>query len=128
MHGHISEASGANFFAVKNGRLMTPPEKYIFPGITRDCVITLAKDLKIPVDMTPIFPKQLSECDELFLTGTAMELISIEQVDDVVIRHKAGPVTRKLKNAFSQIIKGRNQKYLNWLTFVEATDEAMSHR
>jgi len=128
MHGHISEASGANFFAVKDGRLLTPPEEYIFPGITRDCVITLAKDLKIPVDMTPILPKQLSACDELFLTGTAMELISIEQVDDKVIRHKTGPVTRKLKNAFSQIIKGRSQKYLNWLTFVEATDEAMSHR
>jgi branched-chain amino acid aminotransferase len=128
MKGNISEASGANFFGVKDGQLFTPPEANTFPGITRESVIALAKELKIPLKITAIPPTQLQEFDEAFLTGTAMEVISIEQVDDIVIRQKIGPITKKLKNAYSLAVKGRNSKSLNWLTYVEAADEAMSHR
>ncbi len=114
--GYVAEGSGENIFLVRGETLYTPTiANAILPGVTRDCMLTLAKEMGI-------IPRELLYIsDELFFTGTAAEITPITQVDRIPIGTGAvGPVTRKLQKAFFDIIEGRARDTHRWLFPVEA--------
>ncbi len=115
--GFVAEASAQNLFAVKNGNLWTPSvQSEILPGITRDSVIRLANDLGMRVKEADASVKQLQTADELFLTGTATELMPITRLG----RRKlaVGPLTRTLKAAFDDVVHGCHGYSKKWLTYL----------
>jgi branched-chain amino acid aminotransferase len=124
--GNLSEGSGENLFLVKNGTLLTPPLiSSILPGITRDCVLTLARRLGIPVVEARLPREMLYVADEVFFTGTAAEITPIRSVDKIVVgRGLRGPVTQALQRAFFDIVECRVPDEYGWLTFVREASAA----
>lgn len=127
--GFVSEGSGENLFLVQNGQLVTPPlGASILPGITRDSVIQIARELGIPVVETVVQRAALYLCDELFFTGTAAEITPIRSVDRITIgAGKRGEITKRLQEVFFKVIVGESPAPNNapWLTYVnEATAKA----
>lgn len=127
--GFVSEGSGENLFLVQNGQLVTPPlGASILPGITRDSVIQIAREMGIPVVETVVQRAALYLCDELFFTGTAAEITPIRSVDRITIGEgKRGEITKKLQESYFKIITGESPAPNNapWLTYVnEATATA----
>src|SRR5262249_26449491 len=120
--GHVSEGSGMNVFLVHDGTLFTPPlSTSILPGITRDTIVQLAEDLKIPVKETVIPREMLYIVDEVFFVGTAVEATPIPWVDHIQVgKGVAGPVTRKLQEEFFAVTSGNKPDSHNWLTPVNA--------
>jgi branched-chain amino acid aminotransferase len=117
--GYVSEASGENIFMVKNGVLRTPPLTSILPGITRDAVLTLTRDMGIPIQEGKFPLDDLYLADEAFLTGTAAEVTPVREVDGRIIGPgHPGPVTKKLQTAFFAVVKGQDPKYQDWLTYI----------
>lgn len=117
--GYVSEGSGENIFIVRKGALKTTPLTSILEGITRDTVITVAKDLGIEVKEERFTRDELYISDEAFFTGTAAEITPIREVDGRVIgAGSRGPITERIQNIFFDIVKGKNPKYLHWLDFV----------
>jgi branched-chain amino acid aminotransferase len=117
--GNLSEGSGQNLFVVRDGIILTPPTTAaILPGITRDTVITLARDLGFTVreDMLP--REMLYIADEAFFVGTAAEITPIRSVDKITIGTGERPVTDALRRAFFDVINGDVPDRHNWLTFV----------
>jgi len=125
--GMVSEGSGENLFIVNNGKLITPPlGASILPGITRDSVIAIAKELGIEIVETTIQRAALYLADELFFTGTAAEITPISSVDKITVgAGKRGEVTKQLQDAFFDIIYGRRPAPNNapWLTYVNESEE-----
>lgn len=116
--GFVSEGSGENIFVVKNGVLMTPPpSSSILIGITRNTVIELAKYLNIPFKEETLLRSDLYTADEIFFTGTAAEVVPIREVEGRVIG-EPGPITRRLQDAFYEVIRGENKKFEHWLEYV----------
>lgn len=116
--GNIAEGPGANFFIVKNGALVTPPQGKILAGITRATVIEIARDLGYSVTERTISVAEACDADEAFFTGTAAELAPIGSIDDQPLRSKApGPVTSALKAAYLDAAYGRSSAYHKFLTF-----------
>ena len=105
--GQVAEATGDNVFLVKGGTVFTPPpEAGILIGVTRRVVVGLCGKLGIPLEEKPISVAELRSADEVFLTGTAAEVIAVTKMDDRSIGSgKAGPVTRKLLEAFRRFIR-----------------------
>ncbi|MCS6874200.1 MAG: branched-chain amino acid transaminase [Pyrinomonadaceae bacterium] len=128
--GYVSEGSGENIFVVKDGEIYTPPlGASILPGITRDSVIKIARELGIKVHETSIQRAALYVADEVFFTGTAAEITPIRSIDRITIGSgKRGEITKKLQEAFFEIVHGErpapNQE--KWLTYVE--DARFYHR
>jgi len=118
--GNVSEGSGQNIFTVRNGIVYTPTlGSSILGGITRDCVMTLARDHGIPVQETVIPRETLYTADEVFVVGTAAEITPIKSVDRIAIGSgKRGPITERLQNAFFDVINGRVADVHGWLTYV----------
>jgi branched-chain amino acid aminotransferase len=118
--GYVSEGSGENLFIVRNGDLITPPlGASVLPGITRDCVITLAGDLGIRVIEQVIPREMLYISDEVFFTGSAAEITPIRSIDKIQIGcGTRGPVTQKLQERFFGILDCEVEDTHNWLTFV----------
>lgn len=117
--GYVSEASGENIFIVKDGVLKTPPLTSVLKGITRESVLTIAKDKGVVVLEERFTRDELYTSDEAFLTGTAAELTPIREVDSRAIGSgRPGPVTREIQNMFFDIVKGRNRDYKEWLWYV----------
>jgi branched-chain amino acid aminotransferase len=117
--GLVAEASGENLFLVRDGVLRTPPLPTVLGGITRDAVMTLARDKGIPVDESGITRDELYVADEVFLTGTAAEVTPIREIDRRTIgQGSRGPVTRALQSAFFEVVAGRDRKYERWLTYL----------
>ncbi|MBL9004006.1 MAG: branched-chain amino acid transaminase [Myxococcales bacterium] len=116
--GQVAEASGENIFAVIRGHLLTPPlSGAILDGITRDSVLTLARDLGIPADERPLSRDQLYMADEVFLTGTAAEITPVREIDDRRIGSgRPGPITQKLQATFHDVVRGRLPQYQHWIT------------
>jgi len=116
--GHLSEGSGENIFLVRDGVLYTPPlSASILPGITRDSVITLARELGLTVVEQPLPREFLYIADEAFFTGTAAEITPIRSVDGIPIGSGSrGPVTARLQEAFFAIVEGRVEDRHGWLT------------
>ncbi|NYZ77072.1 aminotransferase class IV, partial [Candidatus Micrarchaeota archaeon] len=119
-NGNVAEGVGENIFIVKDRVLKTPPLGNILPGITRDSVIRLAKDLDYIVHEINLKVGDVTGADEVFFTGTAAEVTPIAQVDDKRIKNSFGKVTRHLQEEFFNVVRGKNRKYAGWLTPVKA--------
>jgi branched-chain amino acid aminotransferase len=120
VRGHISEGSGENIFIVINGEIHTPPlSSSILPGITRDTVIQLAKDLGITLVEETIPREMLYIADEVFFTGSAAEITPIRSVDKITIGNGSrGPVVKRLQDEFFAHINGERKDKYSWLTYV----------
>jgi branched-chain amino acid aminotransferase len=118
--GYVSEGSGENIFIVKKGRLVTPPlSSSILEGITRDTVLTLAREEGIPVVEDRITRDELYLADEAFFTGTAAEVTPVREVDDRAIgTGKVGPVTKRLQARYFDVVKGSDSHHPEWHTRV----------
>lgn len=120
--GYVSEGSGENLFIVNNGKLITPPlGASILPGITRDTVIEIAKELGIEIEEANVQRAALYLADELFFTGTAAEITPIRSVDKIQVgAGKRGEITKQLQDVFFEVIHGRRTPPNNapWLTYV----------
>lgn len=117
--GYVSEGSGENVFIVRDGVLYTPDLASCLAGITRDAVIKIAQDLNIEVREKRITRDEMYCADEAFFTGTAAEVTPIRELDDRIIGNGGrGPLTEKIQNVFFDIVKGKNDKYRSWLTYV----------
>jgi len=116
--GHVCEGSGENLFAVRGGKIFTPPlSSSILPGITRDSVITLAQEFDYPVIEQAISREMLYIADEVFFTGTAAEITPIRSVDRIVVgKGQPGPLTRNLQARFLAIVQGQEEDKYGWLT------------
>jgi branched-chain amino acid aminotransferase len=116
--GKISEASGMNVFMVRHGQLITPGfEQDILEGITRDSVLTLARDLGIPVVERPIDKSELLIADEVFLSGTAAKIAPVKQLENYQLPSDR-PITTQLREALTAITENRNPKYQDWVQVV----------
>jgi branched-chain amino acid aminotransferase len=118
--GFITDGSGENVFAVRDGTLFTPPTQAgCLDGITRHTVITLARDLGYDLREENLTRTDLYNADEVFFTGTAAELTPIREVDDRTVGEgRRGPVTKSLQDAFFAATKGDDPRYAGWLTYV----------
>ncbi len=101
--GYVAEATSANFFAVKDGVLLTPTPDCFLNGITRQTVIALAGEMGVPVEERHIKPDELGGFDEIFLTGTAAEVTAVGRIDDH--KYTVGPVTKKLREAYETLVR-----------------------
>ena len=117
--GYVAEGSGENFFMLRGGVIYTPALTSALPGITRDSVITLAKDLGYPVQERLITRDEVYIADECFFTGTAAEVTPIREVDGRCIGEgRRGPVTESLQTAYFDQVQGRKNSHPEWLTYV----------
>ena len=118
--GLVAEGSGENLFVVKNGAIVTnDKDASILMGVTRASVLEIAKDLGIQATVAPISVEDVLGADELFFTGTAVEVTGIREVDGRVISGgKPGPVTRRIQDTFNQAVRGQLPQYRRWLSFV----------
>ena len=113
--GKVSEASGMNIFIVRNGQLITPGlDQDILEGITRDSVLTLAKDLGIPTIERPIDKSELYIADEVFLTGTAAKVASVKRVENYELPTDR-PITERLRALLIAITEKRETQYQDWV-------------
>jgi branched-chain amino acid aminotransferase len=113
--GKVSEASGMNFFLVRNGQLITPGvEQDILEGITRDSVLTLARDLGIPAIERPIDKSELFIADEVFLCGTAARITPVQQIEAYSLP-PSHPITDRLKAKLTAITEKREANYQDWV-------------
>jgi len=118
-NGYISEGSGENIFSIKENILSTPKIDHCLNGITRQSVIKIALDLGLKVEEKDITYEELIQSDEVFFSGTAVEITPISKIDDVIIGPGSiGPVTEKLQNLYSDIVTGKNEVYKDWLSLV----------
>ncbi|HEY2990849.1 MAG TPA: branched-chain amino acid transaminase [Candidatus Binatia bacterium] len=117
--GYVAEGSGENVFIARDGRIKTTPLTSILPGITRESVLTVARDKGYEVREERFTRDELYTADEAFFTGTAAELTPIREVDDRRIGERCpGPATEDLQQTFFDIIKGKNNKYAKWLAYL----------
>jgi branched-chain amino acid aminotransferase len=117
VHGLVSEASGENIFAVRDGVLRTPPLHSVLDGITRSTLCEIARDKGIAVEERLMTRDDLYIADELFLTGTAAEVTPIRELDRRTIGSGGrGPVTKLLQETFFDLVAGREPKYARYLT------------
>lgn len=120
IRGHISEGSGENIFLVFNGAVYTPPlSSSVLPGITRDSVITLLRELGIRIIEETIPREMLYIAEEVFFTGSAAEITPIRSIDKIVIgKGGRGPIVKRLQEAFFSYINGEREDNYGWLTYI----------
>jgi branched-chain amino acid aminotransferase len=117
--GYVSEGAGENVFLIRNGKIYTPDLASCLDGITRDAVLTMARDLGIDVIEKRITRDELYCADEAFFTGTAAEITPIRELDSRQIGiGSRGPVTEKLQSLFFDVVGGKAPQYQHWLTRV----------
>jgi branched-chain amino acid aminotransferase len=118
--GMVAECTGENVFAVRRGKVVTPPPGAILEGITRDSILTLGRDLGYEMVEQPISRDQLYIADEVFVTGTAAEVIGLREIDFRAIGSGRGtPVTRSLQQAYHAAVRGEHARSAGWLTYVD---------
>ncbi|HMI51254.1 MAG TPA: branched-chain amino acid transaminase [Candidatus Saccharimonadales bacterium] len=115
--GNVAEATVANIFIVENGILRTNDESSsILPGITRDSVMQLARSLGYEVQIGLLRPEDLRRAEELFLTGTAREVVPVRELDGKAIgAGTRGPLTEKIQGAFDSVTHGHDPRFRHWL-------------
>ena len=120
--GMISEGSGQNVFVVQKGVIFTTPANgTLLPGITRDSIMTLARDAGMDVHEQPLQRDVLYTADEIFLTGTASEVTPVRSVDKIKVGiGRTGEVTKVLQRTFMDLVQGRSEDRHNWLCHVRA--------
>lgn len=117
--GYVAECTGENIFIVRRGVLETPPAAAILDGITRQSVITLARDAGYDVNEARITRDDLYNADEVFVCGTAAEVIGLREVDFRKIGDgRTGPVTRAMQQAYHEATEGRHPRSAEWLDYV----------
>jgi len=117
--GYVAEASGACFFMVRDGVLITPPNDNSLESITQKTVIEIAEEMGIPVLRRRITREEIFIADEAFLTGTAAEITPVREVDSRVLGAQGrGPITEKIQAAYFDIVFGRNPAYEKYLTYI----------
>jgi branched-chain amino acid aminotransferase len=126
--GNLSEGSGQNIFIVRDGVIHTPPVgSSILSGITRDSVVTIAKDMGFEVREQVLPREMLYVADEVFFVGTAVEVTPIKSVDKIKVgRGRRGPITEALQQRFFDIVKGDAPDTHGWLQYLEAPQAATS--
>jgi branched-chain amino acid aminotransferase len=125
-HGHVCEGSGENIYVVRDGIIITPPQTAsILDGISRRSVLQIARDLGYATLERDMARAELYSADEVFLTGTAAELVPVREIDDQAIGSgKPGEITRVLQNAFDDALHGRSERYREWLDVVDVREWA----
>ncbi|MCS6984257.1 MAG: branched-chain amino acid transaminase [Leptospiraceae bacterium] len=120
IHGNVCEGSAENIFFVQKGELHTPPiSSSILEGITRKTVITLAHELGIAVHERPISRTELYTSEEIFFSGTGVQVAWLREIDHRIIGNgKIGPVTQKIQEAYFRVVTGKEDRHQNWLTRV----------
>jgi branched-chain amino acid aminotransferase len=123
--GYVSEGSGENVFVIRNGKLLTPPlGASVLPGITRDTIVKIAEQLRIPVVETIIPREMLYIADEAFFSGTAAEVTPIRSVDRIVVGDgRCGPITQQIQRRFFEIVRGEITDEFGWLMPVSGVPE-----
>ena len=117
--GYVSEGAGENVFIVKNDKIYTPDLASCLDGITRDSVLTMARDLGIEIIEKRITRDEMYCADEAFFTGTAAEVTPIRELDNREIGiGSRGPITEKLQSLFFDVVAGKAPQYNHWLTLV----------
>jgi len=118
--GLLSEGAGENLFLIRKGRILTPPASAsILGGITRDTVFTLINDLGMEATEQTLSREQIYAADEVFFTGTAVEVTPVRQVDHIMIGNGAcGPITKQLQTAFFGLFNGDTEDKHNWLAYL----------
>ncbi len=117
--GFVAECTGENIFVVRGKKVVTPPLVDVLEGLTRDSVITIIRDLGYEFDELPVSRDQLYIADEVFVSGTASEVIGLSEIDFRKIGEgKTGPVTRSIQNVFQAAIHGKDPRYESWLDYV----------
>lgn len=124
-NGYVAECTGENIFAVRGRTIYTVPKGPILEGITRDSLIILARDLGYDVVEEPITRDQLYIADEVFVCGTAAEVVGLREIDFRQIgAGKAGPVTKSIQDVFDTVTSGRHARSAEWLSYVPAVEPA----
>jgi branched-chain amino acid aminotransferase len=119
--GFVAEGSGENLFMVKDGKIYEPELNSALIGITRESIITLARDMGYSVSTKRITRDDLYIADEAFFTGTAAEVTPIRELDGRIIGSgQRGPITAKLQKAFFECVNGKSEKHADWLSPVAA--------
>ena len=117
--GYVAEGSGENLFVIKNGKLYEPELTSALIGITRDSVITMARDMGLEVQARRLTRDDIYIADEAFFTGTAAEVTPIRELDSRVIGSgRRGPITERLQATFFDVVNGRSERYKHWLTYI----------
>jgi len=117
--GYVAEASGACFFMVKDGEIISPPNDNSLVSITQKTVIEIAEDMGYKVTRRRITREEVYVADEAFLTGTAAEITPIRNVDSRILgKGCRGEITEKLQSTYFDIVFGRNEKYKHYLTYI----------
>ncbi len=115
--GFVAEATAQNLFVSKSGALFTPSTRSeILPGITRDSVMALARDAGISVEEKDLSVQDLYDADEVFLTGTATELMPVTRIEHT--QYRIGPLALLIKSAWNDVVSGRHRLSKKWLTYV----------
>ena len=124
--GFVCEGSGENIYVVKDGAIITPSQTAsILDGISRKSILTIARDLGYEVLERDLARAELTMADEVFVSGTAAELVAVREVDDHEIGAGVrGPVTTELQHAFEDALRGRTPRYADWLDVVEVPSRA----
>lgn len=118
--GYIAECTGENIFVVRHGKIITPSTAPVLEGITRHSIHTIAQDLGYRILEQPISRDQLYIADEVFVCGTAAELIALSEIDYRKIGAGVmGPVTRQIQDVYHDAIRGMVAKYERWCDYVE---------
>jgi branched-chain amino acid aminotransferase len=122
--GTVCEGSGENVFVVKDGRIATPPQTAsILDGISRKSIMEIARDLGHEVEEREIARAELTLADEVFLVGTAAELVPVREIDDIEIG-PPGDITRELQSVYVDALHGRTERYAKWLDVVAVPSKA----
>ncbi len=117
--GKVCEASGMNIFAIRNGQIITPSfDQDILEGITRDSILTLARDLDIPVVERPLDKSELLIADEVFLSGTAAKIAPVKRIENYHLPSER-PITEKLREKLVAIVEDRDPNYSDWVYRVD---------
>jgi len=126
--GFVCEGSGENIYVVRDGQIITPPATAsILDGISRQSILTIARDLGREVVQRDLARAELYLADEVFLSGTAAELVPVREIDDHIIGDgdAGGPVTRELQRVYDDALHGRDARYTEWLDVVKVPSKAV---
>jgi branched-chain amino acid aminotransferase len=117
--GYVAECTGENLFLVRRGKIITPSTAPILEGITRHSLFVIAGDLGYEVLEQPVSRDQLYTAEEVFVCGTAAEVIGLNEIDFRKVGDgSTGPITRQIQKVFQDAVHGRDKRYESWLTYV----------
>jgi branched-chain amino acid aminotransferase len=124
--GFVCEGTGENIYVVRDGEIITPPQTAsILDGISRRSILAIARDLGYPVVERDIARAELTLADEVFVSGTAAELVALSEIDDQEVgAGGTGPITAELQRVFESALRGGEPRYADWLDIVEAPSRA----